>query len=162
MTATANSSFAAEASAEGPMTLAPPSFDGHGWRVVINLARTTAVGVGALMFAVGACSLNAELAFIGVQHDSELGAARLPAIVTDIHVRRTAEGKRDYARSSPTDWQGSNLARSPVGGNHMRGLGGVTIGTDPHINSECVRPNCFVYGLTLGCLRPGKPLIFMK
>lgn len=44
----------------------------------------------------------------------------------------------------------------------MRGLGGVTIGTDPHVNSECVRPNCFVYGLTLGCLCPGKPLIFMR
>lgn len=34
-------SFAAEAIAHGPRTLAPPSFDGHGWLVVINMMLTT-------------------------------------------------------------------------------------------------------------------------
>lgn len=47
-------SFAAQAVANGPMTLAPPSFDGHGWLVVINLAGMTAVFVVAAMFAVDA------------------------------------------------------------------------------------------------------------
>lgn len=41
MTATANSSFAARAVAAGPQTLAPPSFNGMGWLVVINLAMMT-------------------------------------------------------------------------------------------------------------------------
>lgn len=42
-----NSSLAAEAVARGPHTLAPPSFDGHGWLVVINLVVMT----GALVMA---------------------------------------------------------------------------------------------------------------
>lgn len=37
----ANSSFAAQAVAEGPQTLAPPSFNGMGWLVVTNLAVMT-------------------------------------------------------------------------------------------------------------------------
>lgn len=49
-----NSSYAAKAVADGPATLAPPSFDGHGWLVVINLAVMTAVCVLALMFFVDA------------------------------------------------------------------------------------------------------------
>ena len=47
-----NSSFAARSVAEGPHTLAPPSFDGHGWLVVINLALMTAATVLALMVVV--------------------------------------------------------------------------------------------------------------
>jgi len=54
VTGTDNSSFAAQAVANGPMTLAPPSFDGHGWLVVVNLAGMTAVCVVAAMFAVDA------------------------------------------------------------------------------------------------------------
>ncbi len=49
-----NSSFAAKAVAEGPPTLAPPSFDGHGWLVVLNLAVMTFATVVAVMFAVDA------------------------------------------------------------------------------------------------------------
>lgn len=40
-----NSSLAAQAVANGPMTAAPPSFDGHGWLVVINLAIMTAAAL---------------------------------------------------------------------------------------------------------------------
>ncbi|EZP57266.1 hypothetical protein [Sphingomonas sp. RIT328] len=50
----ANSSFAAQAVAKGPMTAAPPSFDGHGWLVVLNLAAATFACVVAIMFAVDA------------------------------------------------------------------------------------------------------------
>lgn len=46
-----NISLAAEAIASGPMTPAPPSFDGHGWLVVINLAVFTAAFVIAAGFA---------------------------------------------------------------------------------------------------------------
>jgi hypothetical protein len=49
-----NTSLAAQAVAAGPATLAPPSFDGHGWLVVVNLAGMTAVFVLATMFAVDA------------------------------------------------------------------------------------------------------------
>ena len=35
-------SFAAQSVAQGPMTLAPPSFNGHGWLVALNLAEMTA------------------------------------------------------------------------------------------------------------------------
>lgn len=42
-----NSSLAAQAVAGGPHTAAPPSFDGHGWLVVINLVVMT----GALVMA---------------------------------------------------------------------------------------------------------------
>ncbi len=49
-----NSSFAAQAVAKGPMTAAPPSFDGHGWLVVLNLAAATFACVVAIMFAVDA------------------------------------------------------------------------------------------------------------
>ena len=42
-----SSSFAARAVAEGPHTLAPPSFDGHGWLVVVNLVVMT----GAMVMA---------------------------------------------------------------------------------------------------------------
>lgn len=49
-----NSSFAAQAVAGGPMTAAPPSFDGHGWLVVLNLAAATFATVIAIMFVVDA------------------------------------------------------------------------------------------------------------
>ncbi|WP_419808396.1 hypothetical protein [Sphingomonas sp.] len=49
-----NTSLAAQAVIGGPQSLAPPSFDGHGWLVVINLAGMTAVCVLAVMFAVDA------------------------------------------------------------------------------------------------------------
>ena len=47
-----NSSFAAQAVAKGPATVAPPSFDGHGWLVVLNLAGFTAGFVISLMLAL--------------------------------------------------------------------------------------------------------------
>ncbi len=46
------SGFAARAVASGPATVAPPSFDGHGWLVVINLAMMTAAFVLATMMVV--------------------------------------------------------------------------------------------------------------
>lgn len=49
-----SSSLAAQAVAKGPMTAAPPSFDGHGWLVVVNLAGATFACVVAIMFAVDA------------------------------------------------------------------------------------------------------------
>lgn len=52
MTATANSSFAVQSVARGPMTVAPPSFNGHGWLVVVNLAGFTAGFVIATMLAI--------------------------------------------------------------------------------------------------------------
>ncbi len=45
-------SFAAKAVAAGPATVAPPSFDGQGWLVVVNLALMTAAFVLAIMMAV--------------------------------------------------------------------------------------------------------------
>ncbi len=48
----ANSSFAARAVAEGPATVAPPSFDGHGWLVAINLTEFTAGFVIATIVAL--------------------------------------------------------------------------------------------------------------
>ncbi len=51
-----NSSFAAQAVAEGPQTLAPPSFNGMGWLVVINLAVmtiATLIGVMVIVKLVG-------------------------------------------------------------------------------------------------------------
>lgn len=47
-----NGSFAAQSVARGPMTVAPPSFDGHGWLVVLNLAGFTAGFVISLMVAL--------------------------------------------------------------------------------------------------------------
>ncbi|SDA14876.1 hypothetical protein [Sphingomonas sp. NFR15] len=47
-----NESIAAAAVASGPRTAAPPSFDGHGWLVVINLAFMTAAFVLFTMLAV--------------------------------------------------------------------------------------------------------------
>lgn len=44
--------LAAEAVASGPATVAPPSFDGHGWLVVLNLAIMTAACVLATMMVV--------------------------------------------------------------------------------------------------------------
>jgi heme/copper-type cytochrome/quinol oxidase subunit 2 len=44
-----NSSLAAQAVAQGPMTAAPPSFDGHGWLFVINLAGMTTCTLIAVM-----------------------------------------------------------------------------------------------------------------
>ena len=49
-----NTSLAAQAVAKGPATLAPPSFDGHGWLVVINLAGMTFACIVAIMFAYDA------------------------------------------------------------------------------------------------------------
>ena len=37
-----NASLAAQAVINGPQTVAPPSFDGHGWLVVANLTVFTA------------------------------------------------------------------------------------------------------------------------
>ncbi|KQU53221.1 hypothetical protein ASG67_10460 [Sphingomonas sp. Leaf339] len=46
----ANSSYAAQSVANGPMTLAPPSFNGMGWLVVVNLAvMTIATMVGVMV-----------------------------------------------------------------------------------------------------------------
>lgn len=45
-------SFAAQAIAFGPRTLAPPSFEGHGWLVVINMMATTTASILAAMLAV--------------------------------------------------------------------------------------------------------------
>lgn len=45
-----DNSLAARAVAQGPLTVAPPSFDGHGWLVVINLAFFTAMAVIAASF----------------------------------------------------------------------------------------------------------------
>lgn len=44
--------YAAKAVAAGPATVAPPSFDGQGWLVVLNLAIMTAAFVLAMMMAV--------------------------------------------------------------------------------------------------------------
>jgi hypothetical protein len=44
-------SFAAKAIARGPRTLAPPSFDGHGWLVVLNMMLTTTAAILAIMLA---------------------------------------------------------------------------------------------------------------
>lgn len=49
-----NSSLAAQAVAKGPATLAPPSFDGHGWLVVVNLAGMSFAFIVATMFAYDA------------------------------------------------------------------------------------------------------------
>ncbi|MBI0475014.1 hypothetical protein D9601_06520 [Sphingomonas sp. MA1305] len=49
-----NTSLAAQAVAKGPPTLAPPSFDGHGWLVVVNLAGMTFTCIVAAMFAYDA------------------------------------------------------------------------------------------------------------
>ncbi|KQO13290.1 hypothetical protein [Sphingomonas sp. Leaf242] len=51
-----NSSFAAQAVAEGPQTLAPPSFNGMGWLVVTNLAVmtiATLIGIMVIVKLVG-------------------------------------------------------------------------------------------------------------
>lgn len=56
MTATANSTFAARAVEAGPQTLAPPSFNGMGWLVVINLAVmtiATLIGIMVIVKLVG-------------------------------------------------------------------------------------------------------------
>lgn len=47
-----NDSIAADAVASGPRSAAPPSFDGHGWLVVVNLAFMTACFVLFSMLAV--------------------------------------------------------------------------------------------------------------
>ena len=47
----ANDSYAVRAVANGPMTAAPPSFDGQGWLVVINLTIMTTVAILATMLA---------------------------------------------------------------------------------------------------------------
>lgn len=44
-----NSSFAAQAVADGPQTIAQPSFNGMGWLVVINLACMTVATLVGLM-----------------------------------------------------------------------------------------------------------------
>jgi hypothetical protein len=51
-------SFAAKAIVNGPHTVAPPSFDGQGWLVVINLAWFTA---GFVLFAMLAVSASRDL-----------------------------------------------------------------------------------------------------
>lgn len=52
MPATENISYAAQAVARGPMTVAPPSFNGHGWLVVVNLAGFTAGFIISTMLAL--------------------------------------------------------------------------------------------------------------
>lgn len=47
-----NVSIAAESVANGPRSAAPPSFDGHGWLVVVNLAFMTTSFVVYTMIAV--------------------------------------------------------------------------------------------------------------
>jgi hypothetical protein len=47
-----NTSFAAQAVANGPHTIAQPSFEGMGWLVVINLACMTVATLVGLMVAV--------------------------------------------------------------------------------------------------------------
>lgn len=47
----AANSFAVQAIERGPRTIAPPSFEGHGWLVVINIVMTTAPAILALMLA---------------------------------------------------------------------------------------------------------------
>lgn len=47
-----NSSLAAQAVAQGPQTIAQPSFEGMGWLVVINLACMTIATLIGLMVAV--------------------------------------------------------------------------------------------------------------
>jgi len=52
---TSNTSFATQAVASGPMTSAPPSFDGHGWLVIANLVTMTSatlIGVMAITYLV--------------------------------------------------------------------------------------------------------------
>jgi hypothetical protein len=44
-----NTSLAAQAVASGPGTVAPPSFDGHGWLVAINMGAMTFACVVGLM-----------------------------------------------------------------------------------------------------------------
>jgi hypothetical protein len=48
-----DTSFAAQAVARGPHTVAPPSFDGHGWLVVINLVVMTGAMVMATTTVAG-------------------------------------------------------------------------------------------------------------
>ena len=51
-----NTDFAAQAVAEGPQTLAPPSFNGMGWLVVVNLAVmtiATLIGIMVIVKLVG-------------------------------------------------------------------------------------------------------------
>lgn len=44
-----NTSLAAQAVASGPGTVAPPSFDGHGWLVALNMGAMTFAFVAGLM-----------------------------------------------------------------------------------------------------------------
>jgi len=51
-----NSSYAAQSIANGPMTIAPPSFNGMGWLVVVNLAVmtiATLIGVMVIVKLIG-------------------------------------------------------------------------------------------------------------
>jgi hypothetical protein len=47
-----NASFAARSVAQGPQTLAPPSFNGMGWLVIINLAMMTIATLIGIMVIV--------------------------------------------------------------------------------------------------------------
>jgi len=53
----AASSLAAQAIQQGPGTVAPPSFDGHGWLVVINMVVST---VGSILAGMLACKLGKD------------------------------------------------------------------------------------------------------
>lgn len=47
------SSLAAQAVASGPGTVAPPSFDGHGWLVALNMgAMTAATAIGGMVIGL--------------------------------------------------------------------------------------------------------------
>lgn len=70
-------SVAVEAVARGPATVAPPSFDGHGWLVVLNLAEMTAATVIAGM---GIAFIVSE-AWKGRARDRGLAPARVHRII---------------------------------------------------------------------------------
>jgi hypothetical protein len=68
-----DTSLAAQAVAAGPQTIAPPSFDGHGWLVVLNLAAMTAATIIAMM----AVAVVLTEAWRGRERDVGLAPARL-------------------------------------------------------------------------------------
>lgn len=70
-------SLAAQAVAAGPQTVASPSFDGHGWLVVLNMAAMTAATVIGLM-TIGFILRQAWAGRIG---DRGLAPARLWRVI---------------------------------------------------------------------------------
>lgn len=68
-----NTSLAAQAVAAGPQTVAQPSFEGHGWLVVLNLAAMTA----ATLIAAMALAVLITEAWKGRETDTGWAPARL-------------------------------------------------------------------------------------